>query len=158
MDTVYDKPYKIFGIVISFMLAAMLNVYPLAASIASLRPMYIIMVLIFWLIFEPQLVGLLVAFFAGLMADMLLDTRLGQQAFSAVIMASAIRISSLYIRSINTHNAWLLACLCLLIFQLSLWVVQLFSHNLIVEASGISLLVSMVSWPLVMWLFARFVR
>ncbi|PIE46937.1 MAG: rod shape-determining protein MreD [Gammaproteobacteria bacterium] len=158
METVYDKPYKIFGIILSFTVAIILNVYPLSVGMAPLRPMFIMMVLIFWLIFQPQLIGLFFAFFIGLIADMLLDTVLGQQAFCSVLMALVIRISSLYIRQINQTNAWFLACLCLLTFQCSLWALQLFSQNIFVSASAISLLMSMLSWPIIMWFLGRFVK
>lgn len=158
MEIVYDKPYKIFGIILSFIVAIILNVYPLSVGMAPLRPMFIIMVLIFWLIFQPQLIGLFFAFFIGLIADMLLDTTLGQQAFCTVLIALVIRISSLYIHQINRTNAWFLACLCLVTYQCSLWIVQLFSQNIFISDSGISLLMSMLSWPVVMLLLARFVR
>lgn len=145
-------------IVISFIIASSLNVYPLDASTATLRPMVMIMVLIFWLLFQPRYVGIFTAFTIGLIADLLMDTHLGQQAFAAVMVALVIKISSIYIRQLNTLSAWLIASLGLIVFQLSLWVLQLAIQNIFVGQFAISLIMSIISWPLVLLALRRFVR
>lgn len=145
-------------IVISFIIASSLNVYPLDASTATLRPMVLIMVLIFWLLFQPRYVGIFTAFTIGLIADLLMDTHLGQQAFAAVMVALVIKISSIYIRQLNTLSAWLIASLGLIVFQLSLWILQLAIQNIFVGQFAISLIMSIISWPLVLLALRRFVR
>jgi len=145
-------------IVISFIIASSLNVYPLDASTATLRPMVMIMVLIFWLLFQPRYVGIFTAFTIGLIADLLMDTHLGQQAFAAVMVALVIKISSIYIRQLNTLSAWLIASLGLIVFQLSLWILQLAIQNIFVGQFAISLIMSIISWPLVLLALRRFVR
>lgn len=157
MTTAYN-PRLWLGILLSFIVAAMLNVYPLSAIMAVIRPMTLIMVLLFWLIFKPRLVGLFIAFAVGLLADLLLDTRLGQQAFSAVLMALVVRMSSIYIKRLHSTNAWFLACLCLLVFQISMWLLQFLTQNMFIEQSVISLLMSMVCFPLLMWFLGLFIH
>ena len=73
-------------IVLSFIVASSLSVYPLSPSMATLRPMVMMMVLIFWLLFQPRYVGVFAAFTIGIIADLLMDTHLGQQAFAAVVV------------------------------------------------------------------------
>ena len=146
------------AIVLSFVAASSLNVYPLSPSMATLRPMVMIMVLIFWLLFQPRYVGIFTAFTIGLIADLLMDTHLGQQAFAAVMVALAIKISSIYVRQLNTVSAWLIASLSLLLFQLSLWMLQMFIQNIFVAQSVLSLLMSIVSWPLVLLALRKFAR
>lgn len=148
----------LIAIVTSFVVASSLNVYPLSPSMATLRPMIMIMVLIFWLLFQPRYVGIFTAFTIGLAADLLMDTHLGQQAFAAVMVALVIKISSIYIRKLNTVNAWLIASLGLLLFQLSLWMLQMFIQNIFVAQSAFSLLMSIVSWPLVLLVLRKFAR
>ena len=41
-------------IILSFIIASSLSVYPLSPSMAALRPMVMVMVLIFWLLFQPR--------------------------------------------------------------------------------------------------------
>ncbi|MGP4120231.1 rod shape-determining protein MreD [Psychrobacter aquimaris] len=144
-------------IILSFVIASSLNVYPLSPSMAALRPMVMIMVLIFWLLFKPRYVGIFTAFTIGLIADLLMDTHLGQQAFAAVTVALVIKITSIYIRQLNTISAWLLASLGLVVFQLSLWILQMFIQNVFVTQSALSLLMSIISWPLVLLALRKFV-
>ena len=145
-------------IVLSFIIASSLSVYPLSPSMATLRPMVMIMVLIFWLLFQPRYVGIFSAFTIGIIADLLMDTHLGQQAFSAVMVALVIKITSIYIRQLNTISAWLVASLALVVFQISLWTLQLFIQNTFVAQSAYSLLMSIISWPLVLLALRKSVR
>lgn len=143
-------------IVLSFIIASSLSVYPLSPNMATLRPMIMIMVLVFWLLFQPRYVGIFSAFTIGLIADLLMDTHLGQQAFSAVVVALAIKFTSIYIRQLNTVSAWLIASLGLVIFQISLWILQMFIQNVFAAQSAISLLMSIISWPLVLLALRKF--
>ncbi|MFT5119534.1 MAG: rod shape-determining protein MreD [Psychrobacter glaciei] len=157
-DSKHPMGILLIAIVTSFVVASSLNVYPLSPSMATLRPMVMIMVLIFWLLFQPRYVGIFTAFTIGLAADLLMDTHLGQQAFAAVMVALVIKISSIYVRKLNTVNAWLIASLGLLLFQLSLWMLQMFIQNIFVAQSAFSLLMSIISWPLVLLVLRKFAR
>ncbi|MGP5549818.1 rod shape-determining protein MreD [Psychrobacter namhaensis] len=157
-DSENAKVLLIAMIIISFVIASSLNVYPLSPSMATLRPMIMIMVLIFWLLFQPRYVGIFTAFTIGLIADLLLDTHLGEQAFAAVVVALVIKISSIYVRQLNTISAWLIASLGLIVFQLNLWVLQMAIQNTFVAKSALSLLMSIISWPLVLSALRKFVR
>ena len=145
-------------IVLSFIIASSLSVYPLSPSMATLRPMVMIMVLIFWLLFQPRYVGIFSAFTIGIIADLLMDTHLGQQAFSAVMVALMIKVISIYIRELNAISAWLIASLALFVFQTSLWLLQMFVQDVFVAQSVYSLLMSIISWPLVLLALRKFVR
>jgi len=145
-------------IVLSFIVASSLNVYPLSPSMATLRPMVMIMVLIYWLLFQPRYVGIFTAFTVGLIADLLMDTHLGQQAFAAVVVALVIKITSIYVRRLNTISAWLIASLGLIVFQLTLWILQMFIQGVFVAQSSLSLLMSILSWPLVLFVLRKFSR
>ena len=148
----------IVTIILSFVVASSLNVYPLSPSMATLRPMVMIMVLIFWLLFQPRYVGIFTAFTIGIIADLLMDTHLGEQAFAAVVVALFIKITSVYIRQMNTASAWLVASFGLIIFQLNLWMLQMFIQNVFVAQSTLSLLMSILSWPLVLFALRKFAR
>ncbi|MGO2506628.1 MAG: rod shape-determining protein MreD [Psychrobacter alimentarius] len=148
----------IAAIILSFVAASSLNVYPLNPSMATLRPMVMIMVLIFWLLFQPRYIGIFTAFTIGIIADLLMDTHLGQQAFSAVVVALIIKITSIYVRQLNTLSAWLIASLGLIVFQISLWVLQMFIQNVFIAQSALSLLMSIISWPLVLLVLRKFVH
>ncbi|MGP4713833.1 rod shape-determining protein MreD [uncultured Psychrobacter sp.] len=157
-DSEQPTSLLLLAIVSSFVVASSLVVYPLNSSMATLRPMVMIMVLIFWLLFQPRYVGVFTAFLIGIIADLLMDTRLGQQAFAAVVVAFFTKISSIYIKELRTSSAWLLASAALIIFQLNLWLLQMFTQGVFVAQSAFSLLMSIVSWPLVLLILRKFVR
>ena len=142
-------------IILSFIIASSLSVYPLSPSMAALRPMVMVMVLI---LFQRRFVVISLAFAIGIIADLLMDTHLGQQAFAAVMVAMVIKITSIYIRQLNTISAWLIASLGLVVFQVSLWILQLFIQNTFVAQSALSLFMSIISWPLVLLALRRFAR
>jgi rod shape-determining protein MreD len=145
-------------IILSFVLSSSLNVYPLSPNMATLRPMIMIMVLIFWLLFQPRYVGVFTAFSIGIIADLLMDTRLGQQAFAAVVVALVIKAAGIYIKQLNMGSAWFIATLALIVFQLNIWILQLITQNIFAGQSGLSLIMSIISWPLVLVILRRFTR
>ena len=157
-DSENSTALLIVVIALSFIVASSLNVYPLSPSMATLRPMVMIMVLIYWLLFQPRYVGIFTAFTIGLIADLLMDTHLGQQAFAAVVVALVIKIVSIYVRQLNTISAWLIASLGLFVFQLNLWILQLFVQNVFVAKSALSLIMSIISWPLILLALRKFAR
>lgn len=147
----------LFSIIfLSFIIASSLSVYPLSPSVAALRPMLMVMVLIFWLIFQSRHVGLKTAFAIGIIIDLLMDSRLGQHAFAAVLVVLAINLMSKYIKSLSIGTAWLMAALGLITYQLCLWLLQLMIQNSAVSPSALPLLTSIISWPLILLLLRRF--
>ena len=148
----------IVTIILSFVVASSLNIYPLSPSMATLRPMVMVMVLVFWLLFQPRYVGIFTAFTIGFIADLLMDTHLGQQAFAAVVVALVIKLTSIYVKQLNTVSAWVIASLGLTVFQLTLWVLQMFVQNIFVAQSAFSLMMSILSWPLVLLILRKFTR
>ena len=157
-DSENSTALLIVVIVLSFIIASSLNVYPLSPSMATLRPVIMIMVLIYWLLFQPRYVGIFTAFTIGLITDLLMDTHLGQQAFAAVVVALVIKITSIYVRQLNTISAWLIASLGLIVFQLNLWMLQMFIQNTFIAKSALSLMMSIISWPLVLLALRKFAR
>ncbi|SUD91607.1 rod shape-determining protein MreD [Psychrobacter phenylpyruvicus] len=144
------SPFQSLMVVIaSFVVASVINIYPMSLEASLLRPMALIMVLIFWLMYKPNYVGVVTAFAIGILSDLLLDTRLGQQAFAAVVMAFSVRFMGQYIKQLNLSIAWAVASVALIVFQLTLWAVQYLTQNIFFTSALFSLLVSIVTWPLV---------
>ena len=90
------KAILITGMVVSFIVASMLNVYPLPPIFASIRPMFLVMVLIFWVIYRSNMLSVWVVFLVGLVSDLLFGTHLGHQAFCATLMAFVLRVMLIY--------------------------------------------------------------
>lgn len=139
----------------SFVLASMLNVYPLSFGLASYRPMILILVLIFWTMYQPRVVGVSVAFFVGLFSDLILDTRLGHQAFCAVAMTFGLRLAVGFSKRMDGARAWILGGLALTGFCILLWLMQSVAHTKLVFTGMGSLVISILGFPVLWWLLMR---
>lgn len=78
-------------IILTFLAAMVLSIVPLSASLpvelSFLRPDWIAMALIYWVMALPHRVGLFMAWLLGLMTDVVLNNALGQHALSYLIIA-----------------------------------------------------------------------
>lgn len=157
-DSEHPTGLVISAMVLSFIIASSLSVYPLSQYLATLRPLFMVMVLIFWLLFQPRYAGVFLAFTIGLIADLLSDSLLGQQAFAAVVVAFTIKLISIYLKQLNTLSAWMIAGLSLFVFQLTLWLLQILTQSIFVAQSAFSLILSIISWPLVLLVLRKFTR
>lgn len=143
---------------ISLIIASILSIYPLSTSIAVFRPMWLVIALIFWLIFQPTLVGVWLAFLIGLIADFLTDSRIGQQALCAVLVAFFIKFISGYLKKLSSTSVWLLAGACLVIYQATLIFLHLITQSVFAPQLLYSVVISVLIWPLWVAIFARYTR
>lgn len=74
-------------IVITFLVAAWLEVLPLPDMLNQVRPEWICLVLIYWVIALPHRVGVFWGFAAGLFQDALTGVVLGQHALAYALVA-----------------------------------------------------------------------
>ena len=158
MKTPLSPFQSLIVVIASFVVASVINIYPMSLEASLLRPMALIMVLIFWLIYKPNYVGVVTAFAIGIISDLLLDTRLGQQAFAAVVMAFSVRFMGQYIKQLNLSIAWAVATVALIVFQLTLWLVQYLTQNIFFTSALFSLIVSIITWPLVHMSLNHFIK
>ena len=74
-------------IVTSFLVAFWLSIYPLPLALLEVRPEWVALVLVYWVIAVPEQVGVVTAFSVGVLLDGFLGTYLGQHAFSLSVVA-----------------------------------------------------------------------
>lgn len=150
--------YVVF-VLLSFVLASLVSVYPLSFELARYRPMVLVLVLYFWAIYEPRYVGVGVAFLVGIVCDLLLDTHLGYQAFCAVASVFLIRLLSLYAKRVDLMGAWVLAIAALTLYRTLLWLFQSFAFASFVwvgfRGYVVSVLLFVPIWSLLYWLRCR---
>ena len=72
---------------VSLLLALLLGLVPLPASIQPLRPYWLALVLAYWVLEEPERIGLGTAFVLGLVADLAFGGLIGEQAMRLVILS-----------------------------------------------------------------------
>lgn len=74
-------------IILTFLLAGLLQVFPMLDPIRLGRPLWIGLALIFWVLALPHRVGVLAGFAVGLYADLLLGRVLGVYGVSFALLA-----------------------------------------------------------------------
>lgn len=83
----FSKPQGMGVVAMSFLLALILMIIPLPEWARLLRPEWVSLVLIYWLLALPHRIGLGIAWSMGLLMDVMRDTLLGQHALALVIIA-----------------------------------------------------------------------
>jgi rod shape-determining protein MreD len=76
---------------LSLLLALLLGLLPLPDLIAPLRPYWLGLVLIYWLLETPDRVGMGMAFLVGLLGDLAFGTLIGEQALRLVVIAFIVQ-------------------------------------------------------------------
>ncbi len=71
----------------SLLVALLLGLLPLPPMLQPLRPYWLALVVAYWVIEDPNRVGLGFAFLVGLLADLAFGSLLGEQALRLLVMA-----------------------------------------------------------------------
>ncbi|MCB1559915.1 MAG: rod shape-determining protein MreD [Xanthomonadales bacterium] len=77
-------------LLLSLLAALLLSLAPMPDWLQPLRPFWLALVLCYWLLEAPELVGLGVAFATGLLADLVFGSLIGEHAMRLVIFAFII--------------------------------------------------------------------
>lgn len=150
---------SLFALPLSFFLAFVLAVLPLPQALSYWRPEFVTMVLIFWVLNAPGLVGIWVAFCLGLLLDVLLATPFGVHA---LVLALAAWLTRLSWRWVAVFSVWQtsglvlsLVFVSLLVKRLLLGIVAVSPHSALFWLPALS---SALLWPTVMVSLRRFTQ
>lgn len=87
MNTTVMRRHANWMVVLTYVVALLLTVWPLPDGGEPFRPAWVLIVTIYWCLFLPQRVGLVVAFIAGLLTDALTGSLLGEHALALLLVA-----------------------------------------------------------------------
>jgi len=143
------KPY--LAIIITLLLALMLNMLPLPDWANHLRPDWVALVLIYWAMALPLIVGVTTAFVFGLLLDVSQSTLLGQHALALVIIIYLVQRLYLRIRVYTLIQQAIFVGILLTIKQLMvLWVSGMINTAPDTSFYFLPALTGAIIWP---WLF-----
>ena len=145
-------------ILVTFGAAILLAVFPTPTWLAWVRPEFVALVLIYWVIALPQRVGIVVAFALGLLLDVVEGAVLGQNALSLSVVAFLALI--LYQR-LRVFDIWPQAGVVFLMIGtnqlLCQWVQNLNSAGAQTPLFLLPAVISALLWPMVFH-FLRYLR
>jgi len=140
--------WLIYGSLVASLLVL---VVPLPAGVNVARPYLLAMLLCYWMLEAPDRVGLGVAFIAGLAADLVSGTLLGEQALRLVVLAFLVQRFRARLRFFPLWQQALAVFVLLLNDRLIAQAIRLASGDgLAPWGSWVSPLVGLALWP---WLF-----
>jgi rod shape-determining protein MreD len=143
-------------IVLSFIIAYLLTMLPLPDWLATIRPYWVAMVLIYWCMALPHRIGVGIGWMAGLLLDITYNSLLGQHALGLALLAfftvslhQRVRIFPLWQQSLT------ILVFCLVYAAVVLWI-----KGLTGIAPGLGwyllpVLTTALLWPVVFTLLRR---
>jgi len=139
---------KYLALALSLGLALLLSLLPLPDWAAELRPPWVALTLIYWMLVAPERIGVFWCWAMGLLLDAGMATVLGQHALSLAVMAwmvvSLHRRLSLYPPIQQALAVWLLLLLERLV---SLWVMGALGQPTPGLPYWLSTLTGLLIWP-----------
>ncbi|MGQ0657299.1 MAG: rod shape-determining protein MreD [Chromatiales bacterium] len=135
----------------TFLVALILSAMPLPAWAVAWRPAWVAMVLIYWCLALPEVVGVGVAWCMGLLLDALLSAPLGQNALGMSVVAFLTVINHQRIRVFPLGQQALIVGLLILLYLALIFLMRTWlGHSPDPVAHWFAAMSSMVLWP---WLF-----
>ncbi|MCB1828178.1 MAG: rod shape-determining protein MreD [Coxiellaceae bacterium] len=135
-------------IVLSFLVGMMLQVMPLPDWAVWARPEWVFLILIFWVVSQPQRMGLVVAFVVGLVMDLLTGTLFGLHAFAYTFV---LYLTSTLHPKLRFFPLWqqlgIIFLLTLLELALQCWVLEILGASPDSWGYWVPALTSIFIWP-----------
>ncbi len=143
-------------IIISIVIGSILMVYPLSYPIAGWRPLFMMMIMLFWVLCQPTWCGVWFAFIMGLFTDLLLDAPLGLNALSYVTIAFFTRYFIRERRVLTFSNLWIIASLAILAHLVIILMAQVMAGvHFSITRHWQPLLTSILFWPVLYYFLRR---
>lgn len=144
------------AMLLTMTIASVLNVFPLDVLLANLRPLFLFIVGLFWVMHSPENFGVVFIFIVGIISDFLLDTRLGQQAFSAVISVLVFQYLTKNQNRVPDLTLWIYATISIIVFSLTLLGLQYLDGQVVIWRNGLPMFTSILIWPVIVFFLKRF--
>ncbi|MEL0168939.1 MAG: rod shape-determining protein MreD [Pseudomonadaceae bacterium] len=136
------------AIILSILVALLLSVMPMPEPVSMARPMWLAMVLAYWVMALPHRVGLLTAWLAGLVSDVLFGQLFGQ---NALVMTLVVWMVLLLYQRIRRFPLWQQSLVMLPVFGIAqmvmLWLNSLSGNRPPTLLFLLPAVVSAVLWP-----------
>ena len=150
------KPARPWFVALTMLLGFIGNLIPASGYAAVLKPDFLALVILYWCIQEPRMMGVGIAWFAGLLMDVADATLFGQHALAYAVLAfSADYFRRRVLRFTLWHQAAQVGVLLLLCAGLVLLVRVVGGSPLPPWTYFVSPLVGALVWPLLSVLLQR---
>ena len=115
----------LIAIVVSVIVCSVLMVYPLSYAVSGARPLFMLLLMLFWVMCQPTWCGIWFAFATGMFTDLLVDAPLGMNALSFVLITFIVRFLTRERRIMTFGNLWVISFLAVLAHLFLTWILQI---------------------------------
>jgi len=145
-----------YTIMLSIIVALILQIMPMPSVVDLYRPDWVLLVISYWALALPNRVNVGVAFFSGLVLDILLGTSLGVHSFA---MSLSIYVLAANYQRLRNYSVWqqaiVVGILAALYHLIVFWLQHLLTDVYFLFDYLWPVLSSMVIWPWIFWLLRR---
>lgn len=145
-----------YAIGLSIVIALVLQIMPMPSVVSIYRPDWVFLVLGYWALALPTRVNVGVAFFVGLILDILLGTSIGVHSFA---MSLSIYVLAENYQRLRNYSVWqqavIIGILGALYNLIVFWLMHLLTDIYFLMTYMWPVVTSMVMWPWVFWLLRR---
>ncbi len=143
---------------LTFFVGLLCAIFPLPMFFNGFRPEWMILLIAYWVLALPLRIGIVHAFFLGLILDILLGSMLGMHALLFALFAYFICMHYQRIRYFSLVQTTLLVGLSVLCIKLGLFWIASTQQDIILHKNYFwSIFSSMLIWPW-FFLFLRMIR
>lgn len=142
-------------IVVTYVAALLLSIWPLPDWAEPFRPAWLVLTTVYWCLFLPHRVGLLVTFVVGILMDSLTGSLLGEHALALLLVAWITLKLHLQIRVYPWWQQTLVVLSLMLLYTFVLfWVDGMLGYTQGSLLRWMPVLITTLLWPWVMQLLS----
>ena len=151
MENSFSRDFIFIGI--TLLIAMMLTILPFPVWVMWLQPMWVFMVLLFWIMTIPHRVSIGTAFISGFLLDLLTGTMVGQHALLFTVIAYFFIRFQTSIHSLPPWQQIILVLLSAAVYlALQYWIMELADIAPITMKYWLPILSTTLLWPCVRFL------
>ena len=146
----FEQRDPLWAIIFSIVIASVLMVYPVSYELSAWRPVFMLLIMLFWVMCQPAWCGVWFAFALGLFSDLLMELPLGLSALSFISIAFTARYFTRNKRIMTFSNLWAISSIAVIWHLLLLWLLLIMSgEDVHIIRHWKPIIISILLWPLV---------
>lgn len=144
------------AILVSFLLALALTILPLSEEWKMWRPEWVAMTLVYWGLLLPKKTSLLVAWFVGLLVDVIYGSTFGQHALGFTLVLFMVdRLRPRLLADSFIHQQFLLILSLGTYLLINLWILGISGNTPEAWVYWFPIASSVIVWPIYHYLLKR---
>jgi rod shape-determining protein MreD len=144
-----DNRVGLLRVLLSLIMALLLAIVPLPQSVDAARPHLLLLLVIYWSLSAPQLVGLAFAWLCGIALDALKGTLLGQHALAFLLVAYVTHKFQLRMRLFPIYQQTLMVFALVAVYEGVVYLIDGFVDQAVTTAAHwLPVVTSTLLWPL----------